>query len=178
MRGVILHTHQRGGTMPNPRGYTIAVASAVILSTTAIFIRYLTENFDMPPLVLALWRDIFVTITLVVVLGRVRPALLRVGPGHARYLAMYGFVLAIFNALWTLSVSLNGAAISTVLAYSSGAFTALLGWWLLHEEFGWGKMVAVTLSLGGCVLISGALGVDAWLDNPSTCWVGEYCPAR
>jgi drug/metabolite transporter (DMT)-like permease len=165
MRGVILHTHQRGGTMPNPRGYTIAVASAVILSTTAIFIRYLTENFDMPPLVLALWRDIFVTITLVVVLGRVRPALLRVGPGHARYLAMYGFVLAIFNALWTLSVARNGAAVATVLVYSSTAFTVLLGWWVLDERLDWAKGLAVVMCIGGCALVSEAVQPGAWQSN-------------
>ena len=149
------------------RGYTIALISAAILSLTAIFIRYLTETYHLPALVLAFWREVFVVFSLLIALAALGAlSLLRVGRQHVPYLVGYGFVLAIFNALWTLSVSLNGAAISTVLAYSSGAFTALLGWWLLGEEFGWGKVVAVTLSLGGCVLVSGALDVDAWLTNP------------
>jgi drug/metabolite transporter (DMT)-like permease len=149
------------------RGYTVALISAGILSTTAIFIRYLTETYRLPALVLAFWREVFVALSLLIALAVLGALpLLRVERRHLPYLFGYGFVLAIFNALWTLSVSLNGAAISTVLAYSSGAFTALLGWWLLKEEFGWVKIVAVTLSLGGCVLVSGALGVDAWLDNP------------
>jgi drug/metabolite transporter (DMT)-like permease len=66
-------------------------------------------------------------------------------------------VLAIFNSLWTLSVALNGAAVSTVLAYSSAGFTALLGWWLLKERLDWAKILAVATSLSGCVLVSGAL---------------------
>jgi hypothetical protein len=37
------------------RGYPIALAAAVILSTTAIFIRYLTQTYHLPALVLAVW---------------------------------------------------------------------------------------------------------------------------
>ena len=147
------------------RGYTIAVVSAAILSTTAIFIRHLTQTYHMPPLVLALWRDGFVALSLLPLLGWLRPGLLRVKRRHLLYLIAYGFVLAIFNALWTLSVALNGAAISTVLAYCSAGFTALLGWWLLKERLGWAKLLAVTFSLGGCVLVSGALDPAAWRAN-------------
>jgi drug/metabolite transporter (DMT)-like permease len=144
------------------RGYPIAIFSAVILSTTAIFIRYLTSTYQIPALVLAFWRDTLVAITLLITLGLVRPAWLRVSRVHLGYLVVYGLMLAIFNASWTLSVSLNGAAVSTVLVYCSAAFTALLGWWLLKERLGWGKILAVAVSLGGCVLVSGALDPAAW----------------
>jgi drug/metabolite transporter (DMT)-like permease len=99
------------------------------------------------------------------VLVLLRPGLLRVERKDLRYLAIYGLVLAIFNSLWTLSVALNGAAISTVLAYCSAGFTALLGWWFLKERLDWAKIVAVTLSLSGCVLVSGALDLAAWSAN-------------
>jgi len=96
------------------RGYAIALISAAILSTTAILIRHLTQTYHIPPLVLAFWRDGFVVVTLLCVLGVLRPFLLRLDGEHLLYLIVYGLVLAVFNALWTLSVSLNGAAISTV----------------------------------------------------------------
>lgn len=147
------------------RGYTIALVAAAILSTTAIFIRYLSTTYHVPALVLAFWRDGFVAITLVVVFGLWRPKMLRVEPRHVPYLVAYGFVLALFNSLWTLSVSLNGAAVSTVLVYCSAGFTALLGWWLLKERLGWTKLLAVVISLGGCVLVSGALDPSAWGAN-------------
>lgn len=147
------------------RGYSIAVVSAVILSTTAIFIRYLTQTYQIPALVLAFWRDLFVALTLLPVLALFRPGLLRVERKDWRYLVIYGLVLAIFNSLWTLSVALNGAAISTVLAYCSAGFTALLGWWFLKERLDWAKLVAVTLSLGGCVLVADALNLAAWSAN-------------
>lgn len=137
----------------------------MILSTTAIFIRYLTQTYQIPALVLAFWRDLFVALALLAILALFRPSLLRVARKDLRYLSIYGLVLAIFNSLWTLSVALNGAAISTVLAYCSAGFTALLGWWFLKERLDWAKIVAVTLSLGGCVLVSDALNLAAWSAN-------------
>jgi drug/metabolite transporter (DMT)-like permease len=158
--------------MPNPsspsdltRGYLYALASAVILATTAVFIRYLTESYAIPALVLAFWRDLFVLLTLLPFLRILRPDLIRIEPRHLRYLVAFGLVLAVFNSAWTLAVSLIGASVSTVLAYTSAGFTALLGWWLLKERLDWARMTAVVLSLGGCVLVSGALDPHAWSAN-------------
>jgi drug/metabolite transporter (DMT)-like permease len=147
------------------RGYTIAVLSAIILSTTAILIRYLTQTYQLPALILAFWRDLFVAFTLLPILALIRPSLLRIKRRDLRYLIIYGLVLAFFNSLWTLSVALNGASISTVLAYCSAGFTALLGWLFLKERLDWAKIIAVVLSLGGCVLVSDALNLEAWMAN-------------
>jgi drug/metabolite transporter (DMT)-like permease len=147
------------------RGYTTALLSAAILSTTAIFIRHLTLNYNMPALVLAFWRAVFVALTLLPILAIRRRDLLRTKPKHREYLLLFGFILSIFNALWTLSVAMNGAAVSTVLAYSSAAFTALLGRWLLQERLGWGKILAVVLCITGCVLVAEAYDTNAWQSN-------------
>jgi drug/metabolite transporter (DMT)-like permease len=147
------------------RGYTVALISAVILSTTSILIRYLTQTTHLPALVLAFWREVFVALSMLVALGVLRPALLQVDRRSLRYLVLYGLALALFNSTWTLSVALNGAAVSTVLAYCSAGFTALLGWWLLKESLGWAKLLAVTICLAGCVLVSGALDPSAWRVN-------------
>jgi drug/metabolite transporter (DMT)-like permease len=147
------------------RGYSVAFLSAVILSTTAILIRMLTQNYQLPALVLAFWREVIVALTMLVALSLLKPALLRVKRGHLRFLVLYGLALAIFNSLWTLSVSLNGASVSTVLAYCSPAFTAMLGAWFLKERLDWSKLLAVGLSLMGCVLISGALDPSVWRVN-------------
>ncbi len=146
------------------RGYSIALLSAVILSTTAIFIRYLTQTYQLPALVLALLRDGIVALTLFTALALFRPRLLHARP-HVRYLIGYGFVLALFNSLWTTSVALNGAAVATVLVYCSAAFTALLGWWFLKERLDWAKLVVVAVCLTGCFLVSGAFDPAVWQSN-------------
>lgn len=147
------------------RGYWIAFFSALTLSTTGIIIRYLTQTYPIPPLVLAVWRDGFVFLTLFIVLWLFFPRLLQITRKQCFFLIGYGFTLSIFNSLWTESVALNGAAIATVLGYCSAGFTALLGWWLLKESLGWVKLVAVIACLGGCVLVSDALNVQAWQAN-------------
>jgi len=147
------------------RGYVICVTATVFWSTTAIFIRYLTVNYNLPPLVLAFWRDLSLTLALGLVFALFNPLRLRLERRHWGFMALYGVMLAFFNSLWTVSVALNGAAVSTVLAYISVAFTAVLGRWFLHEALGPTKIVAVTLSLLGCVFVSGAYDLAAWSVN-------------
>jgi drug/metabolite transporter (DMT)-like permease len=159
--------------LPNPstpasrltRGYLICLAATLALAFTGIFIRYLSLTYQIPPLILAFWRDLFVTIDILVILLVWHPALLRVRWQDFIFLALYGLLLAIFNTLWTYSVVLNGAAVATVLAYCSAAFTAILGWLFLKESLGAAKIIAVLLGLLGCVYVSGANDIQAWQIN-------------
>lgn len=159
-------------TQHNSRGYLMALMSAVILSTTAILIRYLTENYQLPALILAFWRDVFVAFSLMIGLIIFRPGLLAVTRMNITFLAIYGFILAAFNALWTLSVALNGAAISTVLVYSSVAFTAVLGWMILQERLNWLQILLIIATIAGCVLVAEAYEAGAWQNNPMGIFTG------
>lgn len=154
------------------RGYIAALLAAAFLSTTAIFIRYLTQNYNLPPLVLAVWRNVFVVMTLLPVLGLFFRRRLRVNRADLGYLVLYGLVLSFFNAFWTLSVAINGAAVATVLVYSSVAFTALLGAWWLKERLTWVKATAAAITLGGCALVAGAYDPALWSLNVSGIAVG------
>jgi drug/metabolite transporter (DMT)-like permease len=144
------------------RGYSLALLSAIILATTAIFIRHLTEAYHLPALVLAFWRAGFAAATLFLALGILQPSLLLVTCRELGYLACYGLVLGSFNATWTLAVALTGASLATVLVNGSAAFTAILGWWFLEESLGWGKTLAVGLSLVGCIIVSKAADPAVW----------------
>jgi len=123
---------------------------------------------------LAFWRDFFLVITLIPILILIRPALLQVNRSNLVYLAAYGLVLALFNCLWTLSVAFNGASVATVLSYSSAAFTAILGWWLLKERLDWIKILAVVLCLSGCVLVSAAYNPVVWNTNFIAILIGIF----
>lgn len=148
------------------RGYLICIIGVGFWSTVAIFIRYLNDAYQMPSLVLAFWRDAFVVAILLVVFGVTGRARLSVGRQHLRFLASYGFVLSIFNTLWTFSVAYNGAAVSTVLAYSSAAFTAIAGWRLFGERLDRAKVLAVSMCILGSAIVSGAYDLAAWRLNP------------
>lgn len=148
------------------QGYLVCLIGTVLWSTTAIFIRYLTVTYNLPALVLAFWRDLTLAMALGTFFLLFRRSLLRLDPVHRRFILVYGLILSLFNSLWTISVALNGAAVSTVLAYSSAGFTAVLAWQLFGERLDWIKILAVMFSLAGCVFVSGALDLTAWQLNP------------
>jgi DME family drug/metabolite transporter len=152
-------------TTKDSRGYLICLTATAVWSFTAIFIRYLTDTYLLPPLVLAFWRDAFVSVALATVFLVFNRTNFRLARGNLKFMVLYGLILSSFNAMWTVSVGLNGAAVSTVLVYSSPAFTALLGWWLFSERVGVVKIIAVLLSLIGCVFISDAYDSSAWQVN-------------
>lgn len=136
-------------------------------ATTAIFISYLLAHYDLQPLTLAFWRDFIVGTSLFVILGLLQPTALRITRRDIPFFLIYGFVgLAVFNGLWTYSVKFNGAAVATVLAYSSPAFTVLLARPILREPLTVRKLAAVGLSLIGCVLVARAYAVEQWRLNP------------
>ncbi len=136
------------------KGYLIAIGSAVIFSTTAILISYLTETFSLPAPVLAFWRDLFAVLTLLIALGFFWPNHLKVKKKHLGFLMLYGFVLAFYNIIWTTSVGVNGAAISTVLVYMSPGVAAVLGKFFFDEKLNWVTISSIMVGLLGIVLVS------------------------
>jgi drug/metabolite transporter (DMT)-like permease len=164
--GQITNTNRDSYNLSLTRGYLICLSAVALWSTTAIFIGYLIQTFKMPPLVLAFWRDGIVFLFLLTVFSIFNRSRLNPGSGQIKFFILYGFILSAFNAIWTVSVALNGAAVSTVLAYSAPAFTVLLAHWLFREELSVVKILAVILSLTGCFLISGAYNLQQWGLNP------------
>jgi drug/metabolite transporter (DMT)-like permease len=148
------------------RGYIIALTATVLWSFTGILISYLSKTYSLPSLVLAFWRDLFVSFGMAIgllVFSRTRFYLART---HWCFLVLYGFTLAIFNSMWTFSVQYNGAAVATVMAFSSPAMTAILSRIVYKEQFSRLKMLSIFLSLAGIVFVSGAYAPLAWNLNP------------
>ncbi len=147
------------------RGFIIAVISAVILSFTSIIIRLVSGDYQVPALIIAFWRNFFVVSCALPVLMVFHPRLLIIKKKDLPFLILFGGALSVFNILWTLAVTLMGASVATVLVYSSGAFTAILGYFLLKEALGVKKIAAVILCLIGCLFVSGATDPGAWGAN-------------
>jgi drug/metabolite transporter (DMT)-like permease len=154
------------------RGYAIALIDTAIWSSSGVFISYLTTRFAIPPLALAFWRDFLVTCALAGALALFARHLIHLERQHLPFFVLYGFLLAIFNGLWTISVALNGAAVATMLIYISPAFTALIGWRWGSERLSPLKVAAIASSIIGCVFASGAHDPTAWQVNPMGIVIG------
>lgn len=153
-------------TSTSSRGFIIALTATIIWSTTGPFISYLVTTYGLPSLVLAFWRDLFVAFGMLVGLLVFSPSHLLLERRHWGFMLWYGVSLAVFNSMWTFSVQYNGAAVATVLAFSSPALTAILSRIVFKETFNTWKIISIALSFAGTILVSGAADPTAWSLNP------------
>jgi drug/metabolite transporter (DMT)-like permease len=147
------------------RGYLIALIATILWSSTGVLISYLSRTYALPSLVLAFWRDLFVSFGMVVGLFILSRARFRLHRKHWLFMAFYGLSLALFNSMWTFSVQFNGAAVATMFAFSSPAITAILSRIVFRERIGGVKIISILLSLAGMVFVSGAYDPSMWKLN-------------
>lgn len=152
-------------TKSSSTGYLIGLTATVLLSFTGILIDYLDRTYQLPSLVLAFWRDVFVVSGLVVAFGLFNRGRFKLHSSLWSFFLLYGLSLSLFNSMWTFSVQFNGAAIATVLAFSSPAMTAVLAHFILREQINRIKLLSIALSLPGIALVSGAVDPAAWKVN-------------
>ena len=149
------------------RGYLIGLSATVFLSFTGILISYLNRTYNLPSLVLAFWRDLSVVLGLLIVFAAFKRDRLRLDRSHWSFFILYGLTLSLFNSMWTFSVQFNGAAIATVLAFSSPAMTAVLAYFIFKEQINAIRLSSIVMSLLGTALVSGAVDPAAWKVNAS-----------
>ena len=146
------------------RGYLLVLGAAALWSTSGMFIRWTVASGGFSALALAFWRDLATTVCLFVGLALFRPAWLRVERRDLRWLVALGTVgVGAFHVLWNLSILHLGYAVATILLYSSPAFVSLMAWLLWREPLTRFKVLAIVLTLAGCVLVAGKeelTGVD------------------
>jgi drug/metabolite transporter (DMT)-like permease len=147
------------------RGFLIALIATILWSTTGPLISYLNKTYSLPSLVLAFWRDLFVSVGMLIGLSVFSRTRFHLDRSHWLFMVFYGLTLALFNSMWTFSVQYNGAAVATVFAFSSPAITAILSRIVFKEKAGWVKIVSILLSLAGLVFVSGAYDPAVWSLN-------------
>ena len=121
----------------------VALIATFVWSTTGPLISYLSKTYALPSLVLAFWRDLFVSLGMAAGLLVFSRARFQLDRSHWKFMVFYGFTLALFNSMWTFSVQYNGAAVATVLAFSSPAMTAILSKLIFKERFNQVKILSI-----------------------------------
>src|SRR5512140_2416507 len=146
-RALLLGEDVREPSRSSSPGYLIGLTATLLLSFTGILISYLNRAYQLPSLVLAFWRDTFVVLGLVAAFALFSRGRFRLDRPLWSFFLLYGLSLSLFNSMWTFSVQFNGAAVATVLAFSSPAMTAVLAHFILHEPINRIKLLSIALSL-------------------------------
>jgi DME family drug/metabolite transporter len=136
-------------------GYLAVVLAAACWGLSGIFVQYTVASSGITALALAFWRDLFTFALLLVGVGLLHPAWLRVRRRDLPWLIATGFSLAAFHVLWNLGVLLNGPAVATVQQAAMPAIVALVAWLAWREPLTWVKGLAILLTFCGTALISG-----------------------
>ncbi len=137
------------------RGYLLVVASTMLMSTTAIFIKILLVDYNMEPLALAFFRVTIVSAAIALGLLVFQRAWFKIRRRHLLYFILMGVLgVGLHQMLWVNSVRLNGAGVATVLVYIQPTIVALISVRFLGETLDRNKIIALALTLGGILLVA------------------------
>lgn len=143
------------------RGYVTVLAGTVIWALTGIVIKVLLTHYGMETLTIAFWRVFFVTLFMFLVLGVSDAKQLRIAPRDVGVFFVYGLIgIGIHQLVWISSVQYNGAAVATVIIYTSPAIVGILAARFLREKYTRLKFVALVLTIVGCALVAKAYDLE------------------
>jgi len=138
-------------------GYASVFMAATLWATLGLFYKVLTGMYGASPLTIAFVRGLVAWFILVVGLVVSRPQRLRIQPRDLPFFAVMGLVsVAIFFSAYVYAVYLTSVAVAAVLLYTAPAFVTIMAWRIFGEPLGLGKMVALTMTFGGCLLVARA----------------------
>jgi len=136
-------------------GYGAVLLATACWGTSGVFAKLILTEGAVSALALAFWRNLTTFIILLVGLGLLRPAWLRVRRSDIKWLVALGGSLGALHVFWFLSVSLNGAAVAVVQQAAMPAIVAVAAWLLWRESLSGRKLLAILLTFLGTVLVSG-----------------------
>jgi len=137
-------------------GFLLVLGAAALWSTSGLFIRRTVAGSGLSALSLAFWRDLATFLCLLLGLILARPRWLRVERRDLPWLAALGMLgVGTFHVLWNLSILQIGYGVATILLYSAPAFVTIMARLLWREPLTRFKLLAVALTLIGCVLVAG-----------------------
>ncbi len=149
------------------RGYVSVLAGTVIWALTGIVIKVLLTRYGMETMAIAFWRVFFVTAFVFVALLIFDASQLRIARRDLPLFALYGLVgMAAHQIVWITSVQYNGAAVATVIIYTSPALVAIFAWRFLHEKMDPTRIAALGLTILGIVLVARAYDPTQIQINP------------
>jgi drug/metabolite transporter (DMT)-like permease len=142
------------------RGYIVVLTGTVVWALTGIVIKLLLTTYGVDTLTIAFWRVFLVTGFMFLALLVVDHRSLRIAPRDMLAFFIYGLVgIGIHQIVWISSVQYNGAAVATVIIYTSPAIVGVLATRFLDEKFSRTKLLALALTILGCGLVARAYDV-------------------
>jgi drug/metabolite transporter (DMT)-like permease len=142
-------------------GYVLVLTAVALWSLNGVLAKVVVTGDGLSALRLAEVRATGAALLLFTAVAIVRPHSLRVSPGEAAYLALFGvFGLAFVHFFYFLAISELDIGIALVIQYIAPVLIALWARFFVHEPVRRRLWVALALSLTGLSLV-----VEVWGDG-------------
>jgi len=142
-------------------GIGLVILASICWATSSILINLIVRVSGISAISLAFWRDLFTSITLLLIVLVSRKNLFKIKRADLKWFILMGSVsIGLFHVLWNTSVVLFGASIATVLQSNAPIFVALIARLVYSEALTARKITAVIFSVIGTILCAGVIGSD------------------
>ena len=142
-----------------PKGPWVGTVSVLVagslFATSGVLIKYLIQDYGLPPLTVVAARISLAALALFGLLGVRDRHLLRIQVRDIPFFLLFGLIcVALLQASWAYAVSLIDVGVAVVLNYTAPAWAALFAWPLLGERLNRQKGIALLLTTAGVALIA------------------------
>jgi len=140
------------------QGVLTVILATVCWSTSSILINLIHQNFSIPAVSLAFWRDLSTFSVLLAGILIFQPSLLKIKRSDLPWFMTMGAIsIGLFHVTWNSSVVLLGASVATVMQSNAPIFVTVIAWLFLGEALTSHKVFAVILAVTGTILCAGIL---------------------
>lgn len=143
------------------RGIPFTILGSACWGTSGLFVSRIMGQSLLTTWQLAFWREVATLLTLLLLLGAIRPSLLRVRRSDLRLLVGMGMGMGMLHVTWNVSVMTNGIPVATVMQYNAPILVAIAAWFLWQEPVSSRKASAIALAIIGTVFITGLSNVES-----------------
>lgn len=141
----------------------VAVAGALTIAFSAILVR----KAEVSPATAAVFRCAYAVPFLALIAAWERKQFGARSARERRLAVIAGLFFAADLIFWHQAIADVGAGLATVLGNLQVVFVGVIAWLVLGERAEARVFAAVPVVLGGVVLISGAIGANAYGDDPA-----------
>lgn len=136
----------------------LIVIAGIFWGVMGVFVRTFTQN-GFTTMQIAALRLIVATVAMVLLLLIYKPKLLKISLREFPLLAVLGILsIGIMGVLYFTTIRLSTLSVAAVLLYLSPAAVLLMSALFFKEKITAIKLLALSLAVSGCALVSGIIG--------------------
>lgn len=140
------------------KGALLVILAGACWGSISIYIKYL-DAAGLGTMQISFLRQMFsAAVFALIILARDRSKF-RIEPKNLWLIMLVGLINGVlFNFFYFYTIVHSRASIAVVLLYTSPVFVMILARLFFKEKITWPKLIALALTVTGCVLVTGVLG--------------------